>query len=222
VVWWEAWAAVGALISAIFAILAVCVAVKAMLATIFLGYMTWNLGKAANKIGQAAVEISNKESRARESLAEIESTLILIRIQTEVAMVAERAATIATWLDESRLRQIVNHAEMRSTMRAGIALLKLPTVGELTERLHVLDAPIAGHLARALGVCDTLHIEWDGIESETSIDAIEAVADALTGRLEILRFDLSEVRRACTRAVQRLNISPPELIAIVVPSSEQK
>ncbi|MGX9721389.1 hypothetical protein [Stenotrophomonas acidaminiphila] len=222
VVWWEAWAAVGALISAFFAIFAVYVAVMAMLATIFLGYMTWKLGKAANKIGESAVVIAKKESQAREDLAVIESTLILIRIQTEVAMVADRAAAIAESLAPTMLANLLNDAESRSIMRTGLALLKLPTVGGLTERLHVLDAPISGCLARALGVCDTLHIEWEDIEGETSHDAIKAVWNALPRRLQLLEFDLNKVRRACITAVQKLNINPPELIAIVAPSSEQE
>ncbi|HHA2954811.1 TPA: hypothetical protein ACOFD1_000439 [Stenotrophomonas maltophilia] len=196
-VWWEAWSAVGAVVG--------------VAATIFLGLATLWLARSANKVSGMAVAIADNEAKDRVKKEKLDGLLVLARVQTEVAKMGG-IVEILRQLLTIRVPRYVGDIEVFADWQAAIETIAFPVSNTLRDKFVHLEPTIAGHLSRALGLCDTLNDEWKGLALRGDGTEMESVWKELPLRLETLNTDLLAVRSACTEAIGKLDINPPALI----------
>lgn len=206
-VWWEAWSAVGAVVG--------------VGATLFLGFMTLRVAKAANRVSRMAVKIASDEADAKAKLDSLEGLLVLARVQTEVTTVAGTAVILLTMF-ESTARPFVGDPNALLDWEEALLQLALPVTDALSDRLKYAPKEAAGQLSRSLGICDTLRREWTGAVHRDDLAELTAIWDALPVRLHALSADLNGVRALCIKAVNDLGINTPELVAKMIDAAEPR
>ncbi|WP_414498896.1 hypothetical protein [Stenotrophomonas maltophilia] len=196
-VWWEAWSAVGAVVG--------------VLATVFLGLATLWLARSANKVSGMAVDIAENEAKERVKKEKLDGLLVLARIQTEVAKMGGIVEILRQQLT-IRVPRYESDIEVFADWQAAIETIAFPVSNTLRDKFVYLEPAVAGHLSRALGLCDTLNDEWKGLVPRGDGMEMMAVWKELPLRLETLNTDLSAVRSACMAAIGTLDINPPALV----------
>ncbi|WP_329867191.1 hypothetical protein [Stenotrophomonas hibiscicola] len=193
VVWWDAWAVVAAF--------------TAVIATVFLGLMTLGLGLAANKASAAAVRIASAEAKSRETTAKDERHMLLMWIGSEITLVDEQLHYLANRMEGPFAKSLFGmEVSFRMTIADGVEAVQFVTTKSRDERLHVLGHPLAGRLARAIGLCDLIK----GGFRQACLTTPEVAADAwdkLDRVLPMLRSDIEFVKLACFQAAKEIGIT---------------
>lgn len=203
VVWWDAWAVVASFI--------------AIIATIFLGFMTLRLGLAANRATAAAVAIAKGEADARRRTETDERIVLLLWLVTEVGSQVVSARILAEKAHEPDAHdQFRTDSATRAWYIARLAELKLPVATSLRDRLHLLGHPLAGRLARAIGLSEALSTQFDVDYSTLSDELMDSFFFSLASFSAVFKLDLEAVSEAATKASvdARINVDltskPPQ------------
>lgn len=187
VVWWDAWAVV---VSSI-----------AVLATVFLGFMTLRLGRAANRATAAAVAIAKSEADARRRNEADERIVILLWLVADVGtQVVNARGLVAEAKKADAKSRFVNDGDYRSKILAKLAELELPVASALRERLHLLGHPLAGRLARAIGLATALKTQFNVDYEQMTDEMKESFFRTFSGFVSVLCSDLEAVSDAATQA----------------------
>ncbi len=142
VVWWEAWAAVGALLG--------------VAATLFLGVFTLALGRAANRAASLAVIIADAELNRQKLRDTKEGLLVLVQIAGELAVTMNKVRGIMERLEDRGVREnIVAQGRSLRWLRQELEGIAFPVVRGAIDRLHYLDLAHAGRLLRAMATLET-------------------------------------------------------------------
>lgn len=187
VVWWDAWAVVVSLV--------------AILATIFLGFMTLRLGLAANRATAAAVAIAKGEADARRRNETDERIVLLLWLAPEVGTQVVRARILAEKAREPDAREkFRTESATRAWYFAKLPELNLSVATSLRDRLHVLGHPLAGRLARAIGLSEALRTQFNVDYSTLSDELMESFFFNLASFLAVFQLDLEAVSDAAAQA----------------------
>lgn len=213
VVWWDAWAAIGAVASAWVGLVALKVSVGAVLATIFLGYMTLNLGVAANKASDAAVALAAREAEIREKRDHDESLILLLRVAGEISDTQTYLRNIREDVaPENGGKEFLESHEVRERVLSEWKQIRFPNYEACVDRLHYLPVAVAGRMARLVG----LHGSFDsGIRDEPTPPQ-EQAAEALAAFELISRLllrDIDVIQVACMDAVCQLEMDDAKVVA---------
>lgn len=212
VVWWDAWAAIGALAGAWVALIAVAVSLLTVLSTVFLGIMTLNLGRAANQASETAVEISRVDFERQRYRDETERLLVLVQIAGEIATGHDWiVAEIERLASGDSRRSFAESANYRSNVFRRLAGLQFPISESVTDRLHYLDRGVSSKLLRSTNMLKMLQAYGHTWGSPGSVVKLDDAHGVLAVTLHIVKCDLGDVRSACQAAVQDAGIAVPNI-----------
>ncbi|WP_285315390.1 hypothetical protein [Stenotrophomonas maltophilia] len=188
---WDAW-------SVAVAALAGLVALLAFGASVFLGVMTLRLGEAANRATAAALTVAEAEATARRTAEQDERLLILIWITHEVSIVDARAKRVLDGLDAG-WNKFSSDGVLRAWTFEGMRQFGFPVCTSFKDRLHLLGQPLAGKLARAMGMgrsLDSFAYDYTSSQKEERYDQFVTMMARLSG----IRCDLETVIAECRKA----------------------
>jgi len=213
VVWWDAWAAIGAGASAWIALMALQISLGAVLATIFLGYMTLNLGIAANKASDAAVTLAASEAEVREKRDHDESLILLMRVAGEMSDAQTYVGHIQRQLATEEGRQeFLEDQATREWVLSKWRSICFPNYEACSDRLHYLPIRVAARMARVVGLYGSFDGGIRDLPAPTNAEAPK-VLDAFRLISRILLEDLVVIQEACIKAVHELGMSDAEVVA---------
>ncbi len=133
--------------------------------------------------------------------------MLLMWIGSEITLVEEQLGDLAKRMDGPFAKALFGmemHARM--AIADGVEAIQFITTKSRDERLHVLGHPLAGRLARAIGLCDLLQ----GGFRQACLNTPESAADAwdkLERVLPMLRADTEFVKLACFEAAREIGIA---------------
>lgn len=208
VAWWDAWAVV--------------VAVLAVVATVFLGIATLRLGRQANRLGRisvrlgraanrsanVAVKIALEESQARAQQDRARRLLVLMQIRGEAAIAKGilKDTLDAISADGAETR-FFEDASFRARIRGAVLLQKFPVAESLSDRLHYIGHPVAGHLAAAMAVVQN----WSRIYPNVATREATAKENDWTTASEVVQLvygHITHVDAACNAAAVEAGVVP--------------
>ncbi|MBN5027954.1 hypothetical protein JY419_00725 [Stenotrophomonas maltophilia] len=193
VVWWDAWAALAASVGVI--------------TTLALGAATVYLAVSANRTSHSAMGVALRGVENQEKATRAERTLILIRVQAEVASVATVCDEIGKRLTQAAFEELVSSEQARWVLHELVKMLRLPVTDSLTPRLYNLAGKESAYLARSLGACETLRESWSGVETTEDREQLKMLWDSLLKYRLILSHDLFEIKKAAASAVAASGIT---------------
>jgi len=188
-------------------------ALLGVLATIFLGFMTLRLGRAANRASMAAVGIAATESKAREKRDHEESLILMMRLAGEMSDAQTSLEEIRDLLATERGRdEFLSRQSVRDEVLASWKVIKFPNYEACSERLHYLPLQVAARMARVVGVRTSFNT---GLQDKAALEEPEAASsfESLRFITRLLLADLEVIQCACGRAVQELGLDDAEVVA---------
>jgi len=189
VVWWDAWAAAGSLTS--------------VAATVILGFVTYRLGRAANRASQLAVDLASQETKRQDERDRKEAILLLMQITGEVSTNRERIAGLhAQLLQPGSAVNFFADLQYRAEFMRSMGSVVFPLVDKLADRYHYLDDLIGVTLVRAVGLYATLHVNYQALLDEHDVEEVMRAHALLLTVLPAVVEDLEVVRLACAEAVR--------------------
>lgn len=195
---WDAWA--------------VGMALLGVLATIFLGFMTLRLGRAANRASLAAVGIAATESKAREKRDHEESLILMMRLAGEFSdaqtSLEEIRDLIAT---EQGRANFLCRQDTRDEVLAFWKVIKFQNYEACSERLHYLPIQVAARMARVVGIRGSFNT---GLQDKAGLQEDEAASSCASFRFitRLLLADIEVIREACRVAVQQLGLDDADVV----------
>ncbi len=196
-VWWDAWA--------------VLVAVVAIGATLFLGYMTLRLGREANKAAAAAakasvaaVQIASEDREARTHDAEDRRTMLLVWIAGEVSGARTTLRKQLSDHSEETKSKFLKDAEYRRFITEMINSLNFPNATGMASSLHAIGHPVAAQFARARAMITMMQEAY--ALGDIPDSGAEAAWKILTKGVPLVIPDLSAVHNACVEAAVKAGI----------------
>lgn len=202
VVWWDAWAASGALAAAAVAVLALSVAWIGVLVTATSALAVWRVGVEANRSSQLAVSLARAESERQAVRDRRERTLVLVQINGEVFNNKRLlSGTYKKLASPDAKDNLVNVAGYLAERIIEIEKVEFPITRELADRLHYLGDSLGPTLARCTGMAralaDTYRDGFSGPSKEDRLSDFEALRFAVNAMVE----DLEVVGQACRDAI---------------------
>ncbi|PZT26653.1 hypothetical protein A7X93_17970 [Stenotrophomonas maltophilia] len=196
---WEAWAVGFAIVS--------------IAATLFLGFMTLRLGRAANKASATAVDLAARDAGIRERRDHEEQLILLMRLAGEMS-------DAQTQLERIRSKVVLEDGEcefldsqsVREEVVAHWRGVRFPNYEACSDRLHYLPLDVAARMARVVGLVGSFvsGIENEDAPTEGQAKTAQIGFEFLT---RILLADLEVVQVACGNAVAELNLVDQEIVA---------
>lgn len=210
VVWWDGWAVV--------------VATLAVFATVFLGIatlrlgrqanclgrMSVRLGRAANRAANLAVKIASEESKARADQERARRLLVLIQIRAEAALARGILnGTLDAMLAEGAERQFLADPGFRSRIRGSVLLQRFPVAESLSDRLHYIGHPVAGHLAAAMAIVQNWARIFPSAETLAGVPSDNDWGTTMKV-VQLVHGHITQVDTACDAAAVEAGIVPAE------------
>lgn len=195
VVWWDAWAAGGALIAAGIAFLALAVAWLSTGVTAASAIAVWRLGAEANRLARAPSEAFQEEARR-------ERTVLLSAIYGELLDVASTADAWTELMIDFGIEHMLDNDESRQNAANSLKEIDMPMAKSLIGRLHVLPAAESSALAQCLGIVSLLHMSVSAMaaSSRGSERAVE-VMSRLIFETDRLKESASGMAAACEKEI---------------------
>lgn len=202
VVWWEAWAASGALAAAAVAVLALSVAWIGVLVTATSALAVWRVGVEANRASELAVSLARTESERQAVRGRREHTLVLVQINGEVFYNKRLLSDVHSKLASPEANDnFVNVPGYLAERISEIEKVKFPITRELADRLHYLGDSLGPTLARCAGMAralaDNYRDGFSGPTEEHRLSDYRAFRFAVNAMVE----DLEVVGQACRDAI---------------------
>lgn len=193
VVWWDAWAAMGAL--------------AAVITTAVLGVVTYRLGKAANVASQLAVSLASKESERQLARDRKERILLLMQITGEISTNRERLNALHAHLSEKESEgYFVADLAYRKDFMENMGLVAFPVTEKLADRYHYLDDLTGPRLVRAIGLFASMRNNYEILLNEQPVAELVKAHKLLVLVLPRIADDLEVVRLACASAVRECKV----------------
>lgn len=193
VVWWDAWAAVGAW--------------AAVITTALLGFVTYRLGKTANDASQLAVSLASQETKRQLARDRKERILLLIQITGEISTNRERVKELHAHL--SRMESegyFAASVAYRKDVMENMGLIAFPITENLADRYHYLDDLTGTKLVRAMGLLASTRSNYEVLLNEQPVDELVRAHGLLRMVLPRIAEDLEAVRLACAGAVRECGV----------------
>ncbi|MDQ4681406.1 hypothetical protein [Stenotrophomonas maltophilia group sp. RNC7] len=188
VVWWDAFAAVGA--------------IGAVIATVVLGVFTYRLGVAANNASDAALKLAADEEKRQKTREGREKTLVLVQINGEVTDNQKELADIHRRLDGPLADELfVTDDIFRQAMLDRLTKVEFPITNQLVDRLHYLDDPIGPALVRCVAMLRSLNRKGAAVRDGRDRTNTREHYQVLCIATQVLSEDLESVRLACAKAI---------------------
>lgn len=208
VVWWDAWAAIGALLG--------------VLATMVLGIFTYRLGRVANRASALAVEIAGNEARRQAERDKKERILLLLQITGEVSANKERILELHAHLSKPMSEgYFVGNAVYRNDFMTNLKRVTFPLADRLADRYHYLDGLTGPTLVRAIGMFSTMADNYVALLDEQPEAELRTAYRLLFTMLPIVAQDLEVVRLACAEAVKESRIDDARIARLALAVADQ-
>lgn len=200
VVWWDAWAAAGAL--------------AAVITTAVLGVVTYRLGRAANEASQLAVSLAGQESHRQRARDRKERILLLLQITGEISTNLDRVNALHAHLSEQESEgYFAANRAYRKDIVENMALITFPLTEKLADRYHYLDDVTGPKLVRAIGLYDSMRNNSETLLDGQSIPDLVGAHELLCLLLPRISHDLEVVRAAAAAAVRECGIDDARIAA---------
>ncbi|MBA0258303.1 hypothetical protein D7U93_11195 [Stenotrophomonas maltophilia] len=208
VVWWDAWAAIGALMG--------------VLATTVLGVFTYRLGRAANRASALAVEIAGNEAKRQADRDRKERILLLLQITGEVSTNIERILELHAHLSDPLSEgYFVVNADYRNDFMNSMKRVAFPLAERLADRYHYLDGLTGPTLVRAIGMFSTMADNYVALLAEQPEAELRKAYRLLFTMLPIVAQDLEVVRLACAEAVKESRIDDARVARLALSVADE-
>ncbi|WP_448129930.1 hypothetical protein [Stenotrophomonas rhizophila] len=195
---WEAWS--------------VAAGVAAVVTTAILGFVTYRLGKAANRASAVAVKIASSQAEKQAYRDESERLLVLMQITAEVSSNAGLLSHLLGLLNHPGCEvAFVSNKSYQDRIFGRLNKLSFPSTEQVKDRLHYLDRATGASLVRAVGMFQLLQSSdrhRDGTETE---DELRAGLSAMRATIPLIVADLQRVEAECVAAVHRLGLNKEQL-----------
>ncbi|TDB28434.1 hypothetical protein ATCM_12660 [Stenotrophomonas sp. ATCM1_4] len=189
-VWWDAWAAVGALLG--------------FIATAILGFFTYRLGRAANRATRLATQIAATELDRQQLRDNKERVLVLVQIAGELSINLNKVRDISAFMGTPGYSDaLVSSRKARDEFFNALDAVTFPVVRGVTERLHYLTPTDGARLVRAMGV---LAVFQELRPENPDPDDLAEGLGVLSSTLPKVIDDLRIVWEASQAAVRELGI----------------
>lgn len=193
VVWWDAWAALGAM--------------AAVITTAVLGVVTYRLGKAANVASQLAVSLASQESQRQLARDRKERILLLIQITGEISTNRERVNALHAHLSQMESEgYFAADVGYRKDFMENMGLVAFPITEKLADRYHYLDDLTGTKLVRAMGLFASMRNNYEVLLNEQPVEELVRAHGLLRLVLPRIAEDLEAVRLACAGAVRECGV----------------
>lgn len=195
VVWWDAWAASGAMVAAGIAFVALAVAWINIGVTAASAIAVWRLGAEANRLARAPSEAIQEEAKR-------ERTVILSALYGELLNVASAAEAWHELMIAFGIEHMLDNDESRKNAANSLQEIDMPMTKSVIGRLHVLPAAESSALAQCLGVISLLHMSISAMagSSRGSERAVE-VMSRLIFEADRLKESAASMAAICEREI---------------------
>ncbi|QGM06084.1 hypothetical protein [Stenotrophomonas maltophilia] len=185
---------------------AVGTSVLAVVATLFLGFMTLKLGRAANEASAEAFRLSKKHLERQEERDHNEKLILLLRLTGEVADACEILTKVQKFFSTEEGRNHFLTSQMsRDVVVANWKKIAFPNFEACRDRLHYLPIDVAARMARVVGILTSFANANAGspaprqAQARKSLEGMEFIS-------RVVLVDLKVVSDACAEAVEELGL----------------
>lgn len=198
VVWWDAWAAIGAF--------------AAVITTAVLGVVTYRLGKAANVASKLAVSLASKEAQRQLARDRKERILLLMQVTPEISANRERINALHAHLSKEESEGFfLADVAYRKEFMEDMGQVAFPLTEKLADRYHYLDDQTGPRLVRGMGLFVSLHNNYRALLNEQPVEELAKAHKLLLAVLPRIAADLEVVRVACGAAVRECGVDNPRI-----------
>ncbi|HEL3784040.1 TPA: hypothetical protein UM046_004316 [Stenotrophomonas maltophilia] len=196
---WDAWVAGLALAS--------------VAATLFLGFMTLRLGRAANRASSAAVGIAALEAKTRKERDRDERLILMMRLAGEMSDTMTRLQSIRGHVvADDGTPPFLTSQEVRDEVVATWKCIRFTNYEACSDRIHYLSLPVAARMARVVGIVGSFSADIDANGVPGASDA-KAAVESFEFVTRVLLADLGVIQEECGRAVGDLQMADAAVVA---------
>jgi hypothetical protein len=186
--------------------------VAAVVTTAILGFVTYRLGKAANRASAVAVQIAGSQAEKQAYRDESERLLVLMQITVEVSGNAQLLSHLLGLLSQPGSEAVfTSNKSYQDGIFNRLNRLSFPSTEQVQDRLHYLDRATGASLVRAVGMFRLLQSSDKHRDGTETKDELRAGLSAMRETIPLIVGDLQLVEAECVAAVHRLGLNKDQL-----------